>query len=226
MAKKEYFPTTEAGQVEWVGNLAAKLPVYAELLMLEAEEVERIQAGYRYLVYVRDASNQLLQKLREWNSHRDAAKWGERLSAVPAAFQLPPPPTATGPNVLGEARELVKRIKAHPKYTVSIGRDLGVIGAEITDEAVRLQPRLNVTFEGGLPRLKWLRNRSDSTEILVDRGTGAFVPLTITTRSQLIDTGPLPAPGTPAVWRYKAVYRRKDAPVGQWSDVKTVTVIG
>ena len=37
---------------------------------------------------------------------------------------------------------------------------------------------------------------------------------------------PLPAAGTSAVWKYKAIYRLNDAQVGQWSDVATIGVMG
>jgi len=35
---------------------------------------------------------------------------------------------------------------------------------------------------------------------------------------------PVTAPGTSAVWNYKAIYRFHDEQVGQWSDVVSVTV--
>ena len=54
----------------------------------------------------------------------------------------------------------------------------------------------------------------------VDRNDGnGFVFLVINT-----DPTPLPAPGTNAVWNYKAIYRLHDEQVGQWSDVVSVTV--
>jgi hypothetical protein len=40
------------------------------------------------------------------------------------------------------------------------------------------------------------------------------------------DTSNLPAAGTSAVWRYKAIYRYGDAQAGLWSDVVSITVTG
>jgi hypothetical protein len=34
----------------------------------------------------------------------------------------------------------------------------------------------------------------------------------------------LPASGSGAVWKYKAIYRLHDAPVGHWSDVISIAV--
>ena len=48
-------------------------------------------------------------------------------------------------------------------------------------------------------------------------------------RADYLDTAPLPAPGTSAVWKYKAIYRLGDDPArrdGQWSDVVSIPVAG
>ena len=66
-------------------------------------------------------------------------------------------------------------------------------------------------------------------EILVDRGTGTFSFLAFHTIPDYLDTAPLPAPGTSAVWKYKAIYRLGDDPAardGQWSDVVSIPVAG
>ena len=39
-------------------------------------------------------------------------------------------------------------------------------------------------------------------------------------------TDALPAPGTGAVWKYKAIYLQGDDRAGQWSDVVSIPVAG
>jgi len=39
------------------------------------------------------------------------------------------------------------------------------------------------------------------------------------------DTAALPAAGTSAIWKYKAIYRFNDEQVGQWSDVANTSVM-
>ena len=41
-----------------------------------------------------------------------------------------------------------------------------------------------------------------------------------------LDTAALPAAGTSAVWKYKAIYRLNDEQVGQWSDIASISVMG
>ena len=72
----------------------------------------------------------------------------------------------------------------------------------------------------------WTKQGMDSLEIWVDRGNGAFVFLTIDTVPDYLDTFALPAPGTSALWKYKAIYRFNDEQVGQWSDVASISVMG
>ena len=65
----------------------------------------------------------------------------------------------------------------------------------------------------------------DGLEIWGDRGTG-FAFLALDTIPDYLDTAPLPAAGTSAVWKCKAIYRLNDEQVGQWSDGVSVSVMG
>ncbi|MBI3853039.1 MAG: hypothetical protein HY298_22545 [Verrucomicrobia bacterium] len=60
----------------------------------------------------------------------------------------------------------------------------------------------------------------------MDRGDGVFACLAIDTVPDYLDTAALPAAGTSAVWKYKAIYRLNNEQVGQWSDVTSICVIG
>ena len=55
---------------------------------------------------------------------------------------------------------------------------------------------------------------------------GTFVFLAIDAVPDYLGTAALPAPGVSTVWKYKAIYRLNDEPVGQWSDVASVSVMG
>ena len=58
------------------------------------------------------------------------------------------------------------------------------------------------------------------------RGTGTFGFLAFDTVPGYLDTSALPAPGTSAVWKYKANYRLADEQIGQWSDEARISVMG
>ena len=59
----------------------------------------------------------------------------------------------------------------------------------------------------------------------VDRGNGLWVLLATITSPHYVDTL-TPAPGTAAVWKYRAIYLQGDQPFGQWSDTATIAVQG
>ena len=59
----------------------------------------------------------------------------------------------------------------------------------------------------------------------VSIGNGQFIYLATDTEPHYIDTVML-APGTAAVWRYRAIYLDGDQVFGQWSDVVSLAVQG
>ena len=94
-----------------------------------------------------------------------------------------------------------------------------------TPETVTLQPVLTATLNGGRVIVGWTRGSADALELYVDRGDGkGFTFLALDTVPDYIDTQALPA--TPAVWKYKAMYRQDDQPIGQWSAVISVGLGG
>src|SRR6266702_2198528 len=89
-----------------------------------------------------------------------------------------------------------------------------------------LKPILNVALKAAHPNVGWTKQGMDGLEILVDRGADVFGFLVFDTIPAYLDTAPLPAPRTSAVWKYKAIYRLGNAQVGQWSDVVSIPVAG
>ena len=112
----------------------------------------------------------------------------------------------------------------------AIGQDLGLIGADITLDLTTLKPILDGSLQAAHPNIGWTKQGLDGLPRklsgLVDRGTGTFGFLAFDTIPDYLDTAPLPAPGTSAVWKYKAIYRLGDDQVGQWSDVFSIPVAG
>ncbi|MEN9573999.1 MAG: hypothetical protein RL514_1854 [Verrucomicrobiota bacterium] len=61
--------------------------------------------------------------------------------------------------------------------------------------------------------------------IEADRGNGQWVFLAMDTEPHYVDTLTL-APGTTALWKYRALYLDGDQPFGQWSDPVQIAVQG
>jgi len=85
------------------------------------------------------------------------------------------------------------------------------------------RPLLTVrSVAGGHPEIVWKKGRYDALEIEVDRDGQGFHFLSIDTVPDYTDTHALPA--TPALWKYRAIYRLRDERIGQWSDTAQITV--
>ena len=120
---------------------------------------------------------------------------------------------------------LVSRLKTARNYNEAIGRDLQIIGAEQTVDTGDWKPALDLGMQAGHPVIKWPKGDAEAIEIWADRGDGqGFSLATVASGADYTDTTATPATG--AVWKYKAIYRLRDAQVGQWSGVVSVAVGG
>ena len=91
---------------------------------------------------------------------------------------------------------------------------------QATRPAVKL-----VLGAGGHVEVQIKKQGFPGARLEVDRGNGLWVLLAIITSPHYVDTV-TPAPGTAAVWKYRAIYLQGDQPFGQWSDTTTIAVQG
>lgn len=232
MAKKDYYlPETDTGKATWLNNFAEKLPNHSVILNIPAATQTQV---------ANDAENfgSILFNLglfTEYNKQLTAFKNQLRsgtlnnapignLPAPPPAITFNTPPVA---DIFGRVRRLVQTIKNNPNYTVAIGQDLGIIGAENELDPNTLKPELKIeTAAGGRPNIIWKKGLTEGVKIKVDRGTGTFQFLAVDTQPNYLDTHPLPPFGQSAIWKYTAIYLLNDEEAGQWSDVVSITVAG
>jgi hypothetical protein len=103
---------------------------------------------------------------------------------------------------------------------------LGIAAPASTFNPADGKPDFFIEFSsGGHPNLRWTKGKFDGVEIWKDSGTG-FVKLDRDMKPDYIDKTDLPKLGVAAVWKYKMIYLMDDEPIGNWSDVVSVTVHG
>ena len=227
MPKAYYLPPDDEGKDSLLTNVAAKLGTHKTTVGLETAIVTSTQADAAFFHYALNSQKQVAAFAQQWTAYKNSARNGTdpNLGPAPVPPDLGTAPGAVPPGIFKRLTTLVTRIKAHPGYTVAIGQDLDIIGAEQTLDTTHAKPVLKLELQAGHPNVKWTKGGFDSLEIWVDRGTG-FAHLAIDTVPDYLDTAPLPAPGASALWKYKAIYRLNDAQVGQWSDVVSIAVQG
>lgn len=234
MPKDYYLPADDKGRRAFLAQFAVRLAANATPLEVTTAEADSVAADSLYFAYVLDQQTQYAQAAQEWTSYKKLLRDGPLGAASTPPAALTPPafvPPAVAPGIFVRVPKLVGRIKKVVGYNEAIGEDLGVEGPEQpTPSAADLstvKPVLHAVMSAGHPTVKWTKGKMDSLELAVDRGDGkGFVFLAIDTMPDYPDTTPLPAAGVSAIWKYRAIYRKADAQVGQWSDVLEVTVTG
>ena len=224
-----YLPTDDTGKADFLDHLAATLPKYAGLLEISEADIATLKADAASFRYTLHTLNNMHAYAQHWTAYKKVLRDGGNGSAewpVPPTLDQPMPP-AVAPGIIPRTTALVAHIKTLKHYTLAIGQDLWIVGASRVFDPSTLKPLLSIQIKAGHPVIVWTKGKASAIEIWVDRNDGnGFVFLIINTEPNTTDPTSPPAPGTSAVWNYKAIYRFHDEQVGQWSDVVSVTVGG
>lgn len=231
MAKNYFLPHAAADRQNWLKNFAAKLPTYAAKYGIAAADVTDTQNGaafYNYWADYRNQYNEFVIKLTSYkNELGDGIDSGASAGVQPVTPIVAVAPAAVLPGIFKRATSIANVIKSKSSYVISDGNDLGIEGAQNIVNLTTMKPAIKLQLvAGGQPEIIWTKQGMDGIEISVDRGTGTFALLAFDTHPNYTDTAALPATGTSAVWKYKAIYHQGDVTVGAWSDVVSITVTG
>ena len=231
MAKSYYLPRTEPGILAWLQNFSSKLSTYATTLGVTAPEVTFTTNFYTAFAYVMAASTTFktfTQDINVYKLNLLKGAVGGTLGAFPTVPTLGAAPPMTGSGSLTVVTSLIQRMKVHPNYTVAIGEDLGIEGAEQTLDPSTAKPNLKGAFESNNARLKFSSFPvADGVRIESMRGVETvFTFLATDTESPYIDTRAKLDPTKPETRKYRAIFfdNVADNVIGMWSDEVTVTV--
>jgi hypothetical protein len=230
MTNSPTIPRTDAGRRELLQHLSIQLPNYADILEISTADLGQVQAGsdwFDYSLKVEEAG----QRYTDGNfALKRVLRDGPNGAVInlPAPLVVVTPPTSQPyANIIGFLGALIVRIKKHKNYTEAIGKALHIIPPQSpAPDPASLQPDLTFDFNAGHPVLYWHHNGTDALLIEADYGTGSFSLVTIQMTTRFEDSAPLPSPGTVVLWKYRAIYRIRDAQVGQWSKVLEISVKG
>ena len=224
MAKSYYLPKDDSGKAELLEHLANRLPAYAETLEISALDIAGLKADAEAFRDTIACTNAIQANARHWTAFKNLQRdGGVSVNPRPHAPDLPAPAQDVAPGIVPRLTALVARLKTARNYNEAIGRDLQIIGAEQAVATGDWKPALDIGIKAGHPVIQWPKGDADAIEIWADRGDG-FSLAAIPTSADYTDTNAKPATG--AVWKYKAIYRLRDAQVGQWSGVVSVAVGG
>jgi hypothetical protein len=225
---KTYLPRSEADQVKWMNNFAAKLTIHAPALGVPAADLATLQADVAYLTYLEHDLVPLYRtKAQEVTAYKDMIKrgpLGTPPGAPPAVPSPPSSPTVVLPGAMRRIQALVQRIKKSLGYNAAIGADLGIeppAAAPLVGDTVK--PSFTATALPGYQiRLDWKKGKLDGVRVESRRtGDADWVPLGDDRFSPYNDTRPALKPGDTEPRAYRMRYFQKDDLVGSYSDTVT-----
>jgi hypothetical protein len=230
MTNSTAIPRDDASKLALLQHLDLNLPSYAVALEISADDLAQLKIGlegFAYSIKAQDAASNYNHALFAFKrALRDGPTNANVLPPTIPTFPTAPT-TPLYADIFGFVGPLITRLKKHKNYTVAIGKALNIIASQGTGtDITTLQPVLTVDFQGGHPVLHWKSNNTDSLEIEADHGNGIFILLTIQHTTNFQDNSTLPAPGSVALWKFRAIYRIRDQQVGHWSQILEVSVKG
>ena len=230
MANESYLPRTDSELVVWFGNFAAKLASYNTLLNITATELTAVQSDNAALAYMIQQVELAKTNTQDRVAYKDAlldGPIGTTGGAFPGSF-VPPaaPAVVVAMGVLPRVRLLVRRIKAHPLYTKSIGEDLRTVRSAVTPVPKNKPKGSAKALPNSVTELKFIKSGADGVYIETKRGNEAnWTPLGNFLRSPMLDTRPPLVANQPEQRSYRMQLLKGNDPIGTVSDTLIVTTM-
>lgn len=228
MAGGSFIPRADKDKAVWLKNFANKFSGYATTFGFVAADVTSVNNDSASFSYQLDILELFKTETQERTAYKDLLRDGPLATvAVPAPGlpTIPAAPVAVAPGIFVRISNIAKRIKAHPAYTDSIGKDLGIISSATVQALAETKPTLKLSTDGGQIVVKYIKNGMPGIRIMAKRASETdFTLLAVVTQATYKDTRTNATPGTPEIRQYCAWYFDKDEPVGQCSDVVSITV--
>jgi hypothetical protein len=225
------YPKAEAPLVIWYKNFGQSLATHAATLGLTAADVAAAQADGAMLNYlIGDLVPTFQTALQARVSFKNLMKDGP-IGAPggdpPPAPAAGTPPTAVAPGILPRLRQLIQRIKTSPNYTEAIGQALDIIGSDgdAPDGDTKARPTAKaIALPMSQVRIEFTKRGFDGV-VIESRRTGEenWTLLGTDNFSPYIDTRPPVTAGRAEVREYRLRFLRRDEPVGEWSDIISVS---
>lgn len=224
MAKSHYLPQSDQDRVVWLNNFANKFSLAANGLSLVGD-VASVNNDAAMFAYIVNRTELITAHKEQLTNFKNLLRNGP-ISPAPLPVQGLPtmaaPPAQVAAGIFLRVSQLVARIKNSPTYTEALGKELGIIGAEIAsvDEEV-LKPAIKLVIKGSRAvEVQWTKGKADALHIETDKGNG-WQFLAVDTIPHYTDPTPFTGPAT---WKYRAIYLINDETVGEWSDTMNITV--
>ena len=241
MTKGFYLPRPDSNREKWLDTFSTELQAVGASLGLTAAEIAEVGKFALAYSYVLQVANLFKWEEHEWNKYKDLlaeGAIGSHLSSFPTMPVLPVAPDMAPAGIFKIIGKIVQRIKNHPNYDDSIGKNLGIIGPEKSVDLDTIKPLVSVksVSSDGIS-LDFMKKEMDGVAVFAgvpyhvpaDAGTPAgseleteaemeWTEMVRVTQSPFIDTR-FNATNKPETRYYKFRYIKKDILIGMESDI-------
>ena len=227
----DFLPKANPALVLWFNTFAASFAQNAAEFGFTPADVAAVNADAAFVQTLNNRVEILRKESQEAVAYRRLmldAPLGTPATGVPQNAAPALPDSVPTPGVIARVRALAARIKAHPRYSDALGKELGIVGTGTAPGANPLaKPSVSTTTAGAnTVDVAFVKNGYEAVLLESQRGTEtAWTPLGNVRYSPHRDARPNLAPGVPDVRRYRAIYLVKDKITGQYSDTVTITVL-
>ncbi len=228
MARKFWWPGALPDQLILIQNFLAKIVTLGPILGLSPAQVTAAIALCEAFIGAFNATEQAKQTMQSMTQWRDVVFYGEPTgkSAPQAPVFAVVGPVTYSRGVVTQFFALRDLIVALPDYTIDIGEDLGIVGAEIQKElAEETAPVLKtVTSTGYWVNLTGSMRGMDAMRVEYARKGGNFSTVAFLTNTpggfQITPTDP----NIPETGHIRAIYIKRNEDFGNYSPDYPVTL--
>jgi len=230
MARARFYPVRIGDQIVWLRNFRNKIGGYQTTLGYAAGDITAVVADCDRLAWLLDTFQQAVQSFAQAaTAHLRLVQNGPGAAPVdPPAFSLPAtpaPPANVVPGALKRLMLFIANLKTRPGYTPPIGEDLGIIGAETSDDPDAF-PNAKATAKSGQVVINFPKDGHLGVWIESQVGNETeWTHIAIDTSDPYNDTRPLKVAGVPEKRRYRLCFWDGD-PTRVWSPVVEVVYGG
>lgn len=226
----KWFPRNLVEQARWMRNFAAQIAIIGLSLGLSAEDIEIIVAdaeAFSWLVANQAQIDSYERAARQYRKHVSQGKRNSSLSAFPQPPAATAPPGIT-PGIFERLDRYVRLIRVASKFTPEIAALLGIVPAKLA--------KVNLAAEKPDPSLRAITGNVVEVHFVRGTASGIAVQFQLDNSKDWQDGGRYrrsPAKlaiasgpdNLPRAVRVRARYLDGNDPVGQYSDVDTISTI-
>lgn len=229
MPAVDFIPTTDVTRIVWFNNFAAKFAQYAAQLGFAPADVQAANtdaATFAYLVNAAEAYKTATQERVAYKRMLIEGVDGLTMLIAPLAPVVAPPAIIAAPGIVPRTRALVKRIKASPVYSSSMGVDMGIIASgEPVPDIIKPVIAVAASVGVGVATVRFAKGRFDGISLEWKRGAESdFVVIGFALVSPLVHDFASATGGVAEVLQYRARFIKGNAAVGEFSSIVSVLV--